>query len=198
MQQKKVIIFDGVPVCYSYDIAIHIAKMGHKILAVDRTGGKIEPEFIKLVRRDGGDGIVITPTEPSVAGLENMLDLGLSRYGRVNNLFFFRHFKDTSSSDFEAGKEKFQNALINFKTIYSDFLNRKGWQTTSHLFITASGEMFDKLNDSKFFNSAFEKLNSEFTTLHFSGNGLKAHPLKTEESDSVNQALKVADEILIA
>lgn len=196
MQQKKVIIFDGVPACYSYDIAIHVAKSGNKLLAVDRTGGKIEPEFIKLVRRDGGDGIVITPTEPSVSGLENMLDLGLSRYGRVNNLFFFRHFKDTSAADFENGKEKFQNALINFKTIYSDFLSKKGWYTTSHLFITASGEMLDKLSNSNIFNSTFGKLSSEFTSLHFSGNGLKIHPLKTEESDSINQTLKLVDEIL--
>lgn len=196
MQQKKVIIFDGVPACYSYDIAIHVAKLGNKILTVDRTGGKIEPEFIKLVRRDGGDGIVITPTEPSVSGLENMLDMGLSRYGRVNTIFFFRHFKDTTSADFEAGKEKFQNALINFKSIYSDFLNKKGWKTTSHLFITASGEMFDKLNNSEFFNSTFEKLSPEFTTLYFAGNGLKTHPLKTEESDSINQILKTVDDVL--
>lgn len=198
MLNKKVILFDGVPQSYSFDIACHVAQNGHKILAVDKSGGKIEPEFVKLVRKNGGDGIHITPSESSVKGLNDMLDMGLSRYGRINELFFFRHFKDVTKADFELTKEKFVKTLLNFRQVYGDFLFKKNLETKARLFVTSTGELEHDFMTESVFNSIFEGLSPQFTSFHYLGNGAKSHPLQLDNVESIKIAHKLIDDMLWA
>lgn len=196
MLDNKVILFDGVPQSYSFDMACHLAKKNQKILVVDKSGGKIEPEFVKLVRKNGGDGISIAPSESSIKGLQDMLDSGLSRYGRINEIFFFRHFNQTSKSDFEKNKDNFIKTLINFRQVYGDFLLKKNLETNARLFVTSVGELETDFKSEDWFNDIFNGLSTQFSSFHYLGNGSKTHPLKLDTVESIVEANQLVDKLL--
>lgn len=94
---RLVYLFDGVPLGYSSDLAEYLGEAGHKILvAVKTPEGKIENEFVRLIRKTGCDGFAISPSEISEKGLADMLDSGLARYGRVSRVIFIRQVRGDS------------------------------------------------------------------------------------------------------
>ncbi len=121
---RKVFLFDGVPVGLSLDLAIRLGMAGNKILAAVKTpDGKYEHEFIRQVRKSGADGFAISPTEKSAKGLADMLDAGFGRYGRINSVVFFRQVKaETAEACLHDLTEKTLPALFHLLGSYTEIL----------------------------------------------------------------------------
>lgn len=124
---RLVYLFDGVPLGFSADLAQNLGESGHKILvAVKTPEGKIENEFVRLVRKTGCDGFAITPSERSEKGIADMLDAGLGRYGRISRVVFIRQIKG-DSEDLIASEISVKTlpAITQLVTSYKSYLKSR-------------------------------------------------------------------------
>jgi len=132
---RRVFLFDGVPIGLSLDLAIRLGLSGNKILAAVKTpDGKYEQEFIRQVRKSGADGFAISPTEKSIKGLADMLDAGFGRYGRINSVVFFRQVKaETAEACLHDLSEKTLPALFHLLGSYTAILTSRspGFQSVA-------------------------------------------------------------------
>lgn len=137
---KNVYLLDGVPLGFATDISLHLAGLKHKQLIIKKSSSEAESEFEKKIRKEGGDAYLISPTESSIQGINQMLDKGLGRYGRVTHIVFFKHLKD-ETLDTTDWITKSVEMTKKFNEKYLDYYHSKQLTPKSVLFITSSPEI---------------------------------------------------------
>lgn len=185
--ERPVFLIDGAPLGYSWDVVSSLIARGAKfIVAVKSADGKWEQEFVKQIRKSNGDGIAVDPPERTAIGMTQMLDKGLSRYGRLNGVLYFRHIKTTNAAQFLADcQEKILPGLKSTHQIYETLLRSRG--ESYHSFLIVSGLPFD---DSRhLIQDKIQEEAGDALTCLYTGLPLKTNPFLTADQPSDKETL---------
>ncbi|NUQ82019.1 MAG: hypothetical protein HUU10_10445 [Bacteroidetes bacterium] len=184
---KPVFLIDGAPLGFSWDVVSALLDRGSKfIVAVKSADGKWEQEFVKQIRKSNGDGIAVDPPERTASGITQMLDKGLSRYGRLNGIMYFRHMKTNNAAQFlDDCQNKILPGVKSTHEIYESLLKPRG--ESYRTFLILSGLPYD---DSRHLiqDKIQEEAGDQLTCL-YTGLPLKSNPFLSADQATDKETL---------